>query len=77
MSRHRFVELVADDRSGHQVPGTPTTPTLSGFVVCPLAVQEWLVGRNCQWQIYEQALRDALALAVPSVLDRYSANLIN
>jgi hypothetical protein len=77
MSRHRFVELVAEDWIAVQVPGASRTPSLSGFMVCPLAVQQLLFGQNCQWQVYEQAFRDALALAVPSVLDRLSAQLLN
>jgi hypothetical protein len=77
MSRNRIVELATDNRSIPQESRIAPTALLSGFVVCPLGVQQLLVGQNCQWQLYEQAFRDALALAVPSVLDRFSACLLN
>jgi len=75
MSRHRFVELVT--AAPRVLPAAAAAPSLSGFVVCPLAVQQWLAGRDWQWQIYQRAWEEAQALAQPSVVHRYQTEMLN
>jgi hypothetical protein len=75
MSSHRFVDQV---NAAPWVSAAATSaPSLSGFVVCPLAVQQWLVGRDWQWQVYQRAWQEAQALAQPSVVQRFQTELVN
>ncbi len=76
MARHRFLELIERPVEVEQrlVGGSRSavvSPT--GFMVCPVVVQQWLSSRACQWDVYERAWQQALDLARPSILERCQA----
>jgi hypothetical protein len=76
MSHHRFADLLNPTSSIATAEREPRL-SASGFMVCPMAVQQWMCGREVQWQIYQLALEQALALNRPSILDRFQAALLN
>jgi len=76
MAHHRFADLLNPTSSVATAEPEVRLPA-KGFMVCPLAVQQWLGGQEVQWHIYQQALEQALALARPSILDRMNAALAN
>jgi hypothetical protein len=76
MAHHRFADLLNPTSSIATAEQEVRLPA-SGFMVCPMAVQQWLNGQDVQWHIYQQALEQALALARPSILDRMQAALVN
>jgi hypothetical protein len=76
MALHRFADLLNPTSSVATAEPEIRLP-VSGFMVCPPAVQQWLCGQDVQWHIYQQALEQALALARPSILDRMNAALMN
>ena len=73
MSHHRLRGLL-DDRP---IP-TPSSaiPSVSGFMVCPLAAPQGMMGQMQMWQqVYQLALEQARAVLRPSPLDRFTASL--
>lgn len=75
MTRHRFQEVLERPVTTDRV--RPAVVSTAGFMVCPLAVQQWVSCRECQWDVYQQAWQQALELAKPSILDRFEAALLN
>ena len=73
MSHHRLRGLL-DDRS---IP-TPSSaiPSVSGFMACPLAMPQGMMGQMQMWQqAYQLAFEQARAVLRPSPLDRFTASL--
>jgi hypothetical protein len=70
MHHHRFSgQLLTAD------PTTDATPTVQGFVMCPLALQQGGLGTVCPWQqVYQLAYAQAQAVARPSLLERFQAS---
>jgi hypothetical protein len=72
MHRHRF--------GGQANPGSRVeepTPTVEGFVLCPLALQGWQ-GPVCPWQdVYQRAYAQARAVVRPSLLERCQRTCAN
>ncbi|MBI1916842.1 MAG: hypothetical protein HYS12_19215 [Planctomycetes bacterium] len=73
MSRHRFRGLL-DDRP---IPSPSSAiPSVSGFMVCPLAMTQGMMGQMSMWQqAYQLAFEQARAVLRPSPLDRFVASL--
>ena len=76
MARHRIADLL-DPPSSVVTADCASRLPATGFMACPLALQQWLGGQQVQWQVYQLALEQALALARPSILNRLQANLSN
>jgi hypothetical protein len=74
MHHHRFSSLLLEaDRTEDPIPST------QGFVMCPLALQQgWQGTQQCPWQqVYQFAYAQAQAVARPSLLERFQADLWN
>ena len=68
MHRHRF--LRPEDTVPPSGAAAPA-PSASGFMVCPLALHQGLMGWPCAWlQVYQAAYAQAQAVARPSRLER-------
>jgi len=73
MSHHRLRGLL-DNRP---IP-TPSSaiPSVNGFMACPLAVPQGMMGQMLLWQqVYQLAFEQARAVLRPSPLDRFAASL--
>ena len=73
MSRHHFRGLL-DDRP---IPSPSSAiSSVSGFMACPLAVPQGMMGQMLMWQqAYQLAFEQARAVLRPSPLDRFTASL--
>jgi hypothetical protein len=70
MSLHRFADLIPTQ----PISSSPlATNVCAGFMVCPLALPEWMPGQTWQRQLYEMAYREAVAVVRPSILERLQA----
>ncbi len=74
MGHRRFLNQT--DRDLPRQTSAEALPS-SGFMVCPLAVQQW-AGPALAWQgVYARALEEARAVVRPSILQRFAASLDN
>ena len=73
MIRHRFRGLA----EAGPVPGAAApVPSMSGFVVCPLAVLPGMAGQTLAWQqVHQFAQEQARAVLRPSPVERFAASL--
>ena len=73
MSRHRFRGLL----DGQPIPTSPASaPVGSGFMACPIAVPQGMMGQMWLWQqAYQLAFEQARGVLRPSPLDRFAASL--
>ena len=73
MSPHRFRGLL-DNRP---LPSPSSAiPSVSGFMVCPLAAPQGMMGQLLMWQqAYQLAFEQARAVLRPSPLDCFAASL--
>ena len=69
MARHRFRDQIRNEVQ--QLPSA--TLSCKGFMVCPAAVQQLVVG-GVSWQgaVYEMALAEARAVVLSSVVERFA-----
>lgn len=73
MSRHRLRGLLDDQ----PIP-SPSSAILSmsGFMACPLAVPQGMMGQMLLWQqAYQLAFEQARAVLRPAPLDRFASSL--
>ena len=73
MSAPRFGSL-EDTRPASS--GSLSRPSVSGFVMCPLAVPQGMTAQMLMWQqAYQLAFEQARAVLQPSLLDRLVPSL--